>query len=128
MNSNRSVVARAAVLLLAGGVLSQAGAQQARPLNATELKNTIVGKKIEHERLSDKRIFVWDMRDSGTLFLANSNLKGKWQLKDTGEVCVEWEAARVPDSCYFFYKVGEAMTAGPSKTPGTMTSNIKSIK
>lgn len=104
-----------------------AGAQQAH-LSAAELKSTVVGKKIEHERLSDKRIFIWDVRDSGTLFIVNSSLKGKWAIKDNGEICIEWEVNRVPDACYFFYQGSGGMTAGPSKTPGVMTSNVKSIK
>jgi hypothetical protein len=112
-----------AVAAFAGPAL----AQPPEPVSASELQNTIVGKKVEHLRLSDKRTFVWDVRPSGTLFIQNTSLKGKWNLTDKGEFCVKWDSARVPDKCYVFYKVN-GLSTGPSTSPGEITSEVKSIK
>ncbi|HWL30424.1 MAG TPA: hypothetical protein VNQ97_16120 [Burkholderiaceae bacterium] len=102
-------------------------AQSPAPISATELQSTVVGKKVEHLRLSDKRTFIWDVRPSGTLFIQNTSLKGKWNITDKGEFCIKWEAARVPDKCYFFYKIN-GLSTGYTTSPGEITSEVKSIK
>ncbi|NYT61346.1 hypothetical protein H0A66_03270 [Alcaligenaceae bacterium] len=45
-----------ALAVFTGFAMAQAPAPL--PLNASELASTIVGKKVEHIRLSDKRIFI----------------------------------------------------------------------
>lgn len=115
------------VFLVWAALATPAMAQSPVPLSASELSNTVVGKKVEHMRLSDKRIFIWDVRDSGALYIQSSTLKGKWSLSDKGEFCVKWEAAQVPDQCYFFYHAN-GLQAGPTSKPGQLTSQVKSVK
>lgn len=102
-------------------------AQTPAPVSASELQSTVVGKKVEHLRLSDKRTFIWDVRPGGALYIQNSSLKGKWNLTDDGQFCIKWEVAQVPDRCYFFYKVN-GLSTGPTTSPGEITSEVKSIK
>jgi hypothetical protein len=116
-----AILALAAIPLFTSAVT----AQDARPLSSDDIKNMLVGKKLEHVRLSDNKVFVWDVTNKGTVFVKGYSAKAKWTLGDNGQFCTAWNIGQIKDQCYYFYQSSAGLSAGNIDSPGVMTSRVR---